>query len=731
MLLSDKNYTTNNVSFSEYGNYQKEIIFNDGDPDLKPIAYKLPEPPKLSTIDGFGLPKAEQYFKRPVFPQKLVQLQKEKISDSAKISKLESNPDYYSEEITFIEREWSRIDNGYWFYNNGIPTYITNYHYAFLVYWHIQNPDSPLPFFCMYDREAFLFAEMCFKDEYCLGFNWPKHRRAGATSIATDIRYFRAITSPLHHSALQSMTDKSAETIHRNHLIYAWDKMAFWFRPIYDGVLTRTTEIKFFSPRFKSHEDYGKDALDSRISYGPCTETFLDGDVVNTIHNDEEGKSIEVNVYERGRIQRPTMMRGTRVIGKSINTSTVEEMDAKGGKVFKKKCDESDYHKRNEITKMTTSGLYTLFIPAHEKLDGVNPKTGLNWIDKYGFADPEGRQYLAAMAAQFEKEGNLQAWADFKRLYPDEYRDCWRPAAKNSPFNLSIINRRLDQINEYHKPLKIYGKFEWYKDQVGSAAFFRPANDQTLSAEGRTSEQRFCISWNFEKPEQANQRTFDESKGLWIPTNTHLFIAGADNFGYRITKGSRKSNAGFAIKMKADFVVDDPRIETKYWTSDRFICTYKYRPPTPEEAADDWMMACCYYGCEVFPETNIMLTNDRFIDSGFGGYLYYEIKDNGKQEVNAGDKTDQQVKELIFARTQSYIERAGMRCCHDEYLEEVRDIYDPAQMVDFDLFTACGYALIGEYKQTSIANPHLRNLKPETVLGESLDMVIDSYDVPE
>ena len=334
MLLSDKNYTANNTSHSEYSNYDKEIVFNDSDPVLKPIPYKLPTPPKLRTIANFGLPPNEQYFRHEIIPPKLVALQKEKIGDSAKVEKLEANPDYYSEEIAFIERQWERGEKGYWFYNNGKPTYITGLHYLFLNFWSIKSAKNKFPFFCMYDREVFLFFQMCLEDPNCFGFNFPKHRRAGATSIATCIRYFRAIMNPIHHSGLQSMDEDSAEMIHENHMTFAWQKMVFWFRPIYDGIVTRTSSIKFSAPRFKNSDDYGKDALDSRITYGASSETHYDGDILNTIHSDEVGKTLEADIYQRWRVQKPALKSGTDIIGIAMNTSTVEEMESKGGGVI-------------------------------------------------------------------------------------------------------------------------------------------------------------------------------------------------------------------------------------------------------------------------------------------------------------------------------------------------------------------------------------------------------------
>jgi len=707
----------NSISISDYHSHDREIVFNDNDVDLKPIYYKLPAPPKLSTIDNFGLPIEEQYFKRPITPPKLLELQKQKISDSSKVGKLESIPDYYAEEIEFILREYERAEKGYWFFNKGQPTYISNYHYLFLTAYHIQSEAFKLPYFSKYDRKFFLFADMCLKDPFCFGFNFPKHRRGGASSMATCIRLFRTIFAPNQHGGLQSMDLESAKTIHQNHLVYAWEKLPFWYSPIWDGDNKKTTSIRFFSPRFRNSDDYGKDALESEISYKSATEGAYDGDRLTFLHNDEVGKTVSSDIYARWGVQKPAL-KSPLGFNKAINTSTVEEMDAKGGKNFKKLCDESDYHKKDTLTKQTTSGLYTLFIPGYEKLADLNPSTGKIWTDKYGDYDEEAEAFVHATAKQFELSGNLEECNNEYRRNPCRYRDCWRPAAKNSPFNLQILHKRLDIISLYDVPLKKQGDFEWHKGLEGKAAFFRPDPNG-----------RFFISWDFQDPKLANSRYYDDSKQLWCPGNTHLFIAGCDNFGFRQVKGSRKSNAGFAIKYKLDLAVDDVRQPRELWKSDRFICTYKYRTPTPEEAADDWMKACCYFGCELFPELNLPLTQDRFVDNGFGGYLYYEVKDDGKREINAGDKTDQYVKELIFARYQSYVDRCGVRCCHDEILEEIRDIYDPAQMVDFDLFTAGGYALIAEYKQTTLANINWENtnLKPEGVIGESLDDVLESY----
>ena len=62
--------------------HDKSFLVNDGDPDLIPIRISLPDPPKLSLIEGYGLSPEEQRFKRVDMPLKLQQLQRKVIDNS-------------------------------------------------------------------------------------------------------------------------------------------------------------------------------------------------------------------------------------------------------------------------------------------------------------------------------------------------------------------------------------------------------------------------------------------------------------------------------------------------------------------------------------------------------------------------------------------------------------------------------------------------------------------------
>ena len=53
-----------------YQPHEKVMVWND-DIDLTPIEYELPDPPPLETIEGYGLPPKQQFWKHKPLPPKL------------------------------------------------------------------------------------------------------------------------------------------------------------------------------------------------------------------------------------------------------------------------------------------------------------------------------------------------------------------------------------------------------------------------------------------------------------------------------------------------------------------------------------------------------------------------------------------------------------------------------------------------------------------------------------
>ena len=59
-----------------YKEPEKYVTFNEGDKDLFPFKYRLPDPPEYHKIANFGKHPRDQRFIPPELPQKLVQLVK-------------------------------------------------------------------------------------------------------------------------------------------------------------------------------------------------------------------------------------------------------------------------------------------------------------------------------------------------------------------------------------------------------------------------------------------------------------------------------------------------------------------------------------------------------------------------------------------------------------------------------------------------------------------------------
>lgn len=103
--------------------------------------------------------------------------------------KKEGDADFYDERLEAYKRqEWDRRLNGFWFYNNGTPLYLTGMHYMFLQWWQI---DIGFPKFRITDLEYFYFLQYCIEDPNCMGALEITKRRFGKCfKINTLVRMY-------------------------------------------------------------------------------------------------------------------------------------------------------------------------------------------------------------------------------------------------------------------------------------------------------------------------------------------------------------------------------------------------------------------------------------------------------------------------------------------------------------------------------------------------------------
>ena len=677
-----------------YKKSERFILFNEEDPDLDTVTVQMPEEPDWNLIAGFGKKAEDQRFERTQIPVKLFELQNAQDEDGFFLTqdeiwaKIEEQPEYYKNEIQFIKQEWLRRVYGHWFFNNGVPTYIDGWHYMYLNYYEL---DIGLPEYRDRDRRFFHFARFCYNDPKCYGFIYPKHRREGATYKTSCIHYCIISLLIKARGGIQSMTDDSGRDVFQKHIVDPWRSMPFFFKPNHNGGDDPKAILAFraSSSRGKAGVKYksGK-SLGSEISFRASVETAYDGTKLYFYHHEEVGKAVNVDINKRWEVVQLTLSTGAggKIHGFSIHTSTVGEMELGGGEQFRDLCENSQYGKRN-ANGQTATGLYVLFIPAWDGLEGYVDSYGMSVIDTPNEQQAKeigtsigAREFILNTIEYLKTLPKKDKLLQFQREHPTTYRGCFRSNSKDPFFNIAKIEDRLDEIRK-DKTAVTRGNFEWIGTPYQTGVKFIPHENG-----------RFEMSYQL-SPDKANKVIWDQSLESFVANNI-MYCAGADPFKANTTKGKKRSNGAGAVFWGHDIMIDSYEKPLEEWESCRFVCVYSFRPDTKEEYGDDMIKMCVYWGCPMFPETNVPFVREHFEKNGYSGMLIHKFS-NGKYDNAGGADTTEKVKQKIFQLYQTHIERHAHKEKHAQLLQEVRDIKGVDDMTNWDLFTAGGYAMLG------------------------------------
>lgn len=703
----------------------KFIVVNDDDPDLHKVKITLPDPPKsIELVEGYGEDAMKQKFKREEYPFRLKQLQSECDTIEEIWYRLEGSPDYYSSEIEWIRRMWYYRIYGKWYFINGVPTWITGTHWLFLNFfpidigladyrsrdrrfflftWFIEN-DTMIPVldnkgYPVEDDEGFLILEDT-KRRVCIGFNYLKHRREGATSKAS-CKNVDLISSHLNYKGgIQSLDGDSAEMVFLEHVVVGWRGMPFFFRPQVDGTTNPKTSIKFDSSGriIKGGAATMDRGLQSKIDYADSAgKSKYDGKKLHFYHDDEAGKVLLENINLRHGVVNKclTQANGALIHGLTIKTSTVGEMNNAGGKNYFDLCQKSHYESRNK-NGQTLSGLYNLFIPAHDGLDGFIDRFGNSIIDypeewqikdmDVVIKDDDGlvigaRKYIENVREALMAEGTPKAMIDLNenvRQHPVKWRECWIAEAGDTGLDIRIISDRLKDLR-FMPEASVTGNFMW-SDGFGSNVLWIP-----------DPKGRWILSHKL-NPEEQNRKI--KRGEMWFPDNGDIFVSGADPFKYGKTATTRISDGGLATVMNRDKSIDHDNIDPRDWKTYNLVCTYQSRPPTVEAFAEDALMQCIFFGSGMYPETNIPAIVDYFDVWGYGGYLIYDIDIKTKRfKTMPGMTTGTANQQDLWNATRDYISMRGHMCNHKEYLSDCQNIMGVEDMTHYDRWTAVALAL--------------------------------------
>lgn len=560
--------------------------------------------------------------------------------------------DFKSKWEGYIDEEFKRRDEGYWFYNKGIPTYITGSHYMYLQWSKIDvgNPD-----YREANRLFFIFWEACMADYRCYGMCYLKNRRSGFSFMASSETVNQATISSDARFGILSKSGADAKKMFTDKVVPISVNYPFFFKPIQDGMDRPKTELAYRVPASKltrkSIQSQEKrvelEGLDTTIDWKNTGDNSYDGEKLKLLVHDESGKwERPDNILNNWRVTKTTLRLGSRIIGKCLMGSTSNALD-KGGDNFKKLYQDSDVTKRN-ANGQTKSGLYSLFIPMEWNYEG--------FIDEYGLPvfntptetvlGPYGDVIEVGVIDYWENEvnglkGDQDALNEFYRQFPRTTEHAFRDESKNSIFNLAKIYEQID-YNEDLRNTNIVskGNFQWVNGVKDSTVVFTP------SPQGR-----FKVSW---VPPAAMQNRQIIKNGIRYPGNEHVGAFGCDSYDISGTTDGRGSKG--ALHGLTKFSMEDAPPSS-------FFLEYIARPQTAEIFFEDVLMACVFYGMPILAENNKPRLLYHFKRRGYRGYsmnrpdrLWNKLSVTEK-EIGGIPNSSMDMKQAHAAAIEMYIEQ--------------------------------------------------------------------------
>ena len=158
-------------------------------------------------------------------------------------------PDDFKEMwYDYIDEEFKRREEGFWYINKGKPTYITGTHYMYLQW---SKIDVGKPDFREANRIFFIFWAACVADSRCYGMSYLKNRRSGFSFMASGETVNMATISTDARFGILSKSGADAKKMFTDKVVPISVNYPFFFKPIQDGMDRPKTELAYRVPASK------------------------------------------------------------------------------------------------------------------------------------------------------------------------------------------------------------------------------------------------------------------------------------------------------------------------------------------------------------------------------------------------------------------------------------------------------------------------------------------------
>ena len=587
---------------------------------------------------------SQQYWERTPTPKEL-----EKIPS---IFQWNEKPKEFKDRwVDYIEQEFDFREQGFWFMNNGVKTYITGSHYMYLQW---SSIDIGYPDFREANRIFWIFWEACKADNRSFGLIYLKIRRSGFSYMSSSECINIGTLARDGRVGILSKTGADAKKMFTDKVVPINSRLPFFFKPIMDGMDKPKTELAFRIPASKitkknmyTADDNTIEGLDTTIDWKNTEDNSYDGEKLQFLAHDESAKWMKPsNIQNNWRVTKTCLRLGSKIIGKCMMGSTSNAL-SKGGQNYKDIFEDSRVTNRN-ANGQTKSGLYALFIPMEWNMEGfidifgmpvfkkpAAPVLGVDGnIIKNGAVD-----YWDAEVASLKSDAD--ALNEFYRQFPRTESHAFRDESKQAIFNLTKIYQQIDYNDSMIKDHYITrGSFYWKDGIKDTKVVWTP--DQ---------RGRFAISW---APSGRIQNNVHIRNGIKFPGNEHIGSFGCDSYDISAVVGGRGSNGSLHGMTK--FHMDEA-------PTNEFFLEYIARPQTAEIFFEEVLMACVFYGMPILIENNKPRLLYHFKNRGYRGFCmnrpdkqYIKLTKTEK-ELGGIPNSSEDVKQAHASAIESYIEK--------------------------------------------------------------------------
>ena len=550
----------------------------------------------------------------------------------------------------YINKEFVRREEGYWFYSNGVPTYITGSQYMYLQWTKIDVGSAD---FRESNRLFYIFWEACKSDSRCYGMCYLKNRRSGFSFMASSDTVNQATISRDARFGILSKSGADAKKMFTDKVVPISINYPFFFKPIQDGMERPKTELSYKVPSKRLTRNSIKETtedlqagLDTTIDWKNTGDNSYDGEKLKLLVHDESGKwERPDNILNNWRVTKTTLRLGRKIVGKCMMGSTSNALD-KGGSNFKKLYESSDVTKRNR-NGQTSSGLYSLFVPMEWNYEGYIDSYGIPVFDtpKKPIKGIDGEDIDIGVISHWENEvdglhDDQDGLNEYYRQFPRTEKHAFRDEAKESLFNLGKIYEQIDYNEDLRNTNVVtQGNFQWEGGIKDTRVLFVPNKNG-----------RFLVSW---VPPIGLQNRYNIKNNIKYPGNEHCGAFGCDSYDISGTvdgKGSKGSLHGLT-----KFSMEDvpPNL---------FFLEYISRPQTADIFFEDVLMALVFYGMPILAENNKPRLLYYIKRRGYRGYsmnrpdrVMHKLSVT-EREIGGIPNSSEDIKQAHAAAIEDYIE---------------------------------------------------------------------------